>query len=74
MTSDPAIIEAAAREILVAVTKEYSGSDLAAAIAVLLRIKAAALERAAQRIEANDEDYMMRNEVAAAIRALKEQP
>ena len=34
-------------------------------------IRAAALEEAAQRIEADGEDYLVRNEVAAAIRALK---
>jgi hypothetical protein len=34
-------------------------------------IRAAALEEAAQRIEADEEDYLVRNEVAAAIRALK---
>ena len=34
-------------------------------------IRAAALEEAALRIEADEEDYLMRNEIAAAIRALK---
>jgi hypothetical protein len=42
--------------------------------AVTPLIRAAALEEAAQRIEADEEDYLVRNEVAAAIRALKEQP
>jgi len=37
-------------------------------------IRAEALEEAALRIEADEEDYLVRNEVAAAIRALKEQP
>ena len=35
-------------------------------------IRAAALEEAAQRIEADEEDYLMRMYVAAAIRSLKE--
>jgi hypothetical protein len=37
-------------------------------------IRAAALEEAAQRIEADEEDYLMRNYVAAAIRTLMDRP
>jgi len=39
----------------------------------LAYVRAAALEEAAQRIEADEEDYLMRMYVAAAIRTLKEQ-
>jgi hypothetical protein len=42
--------------------------------AVAPLIRAAALEEAALRIEADEEDYLMRMYVAAAIRTLKEQP
>jgi len=42
--------------------------------AVAPLIRAAALEEAAQRIEADEEDYLMRNYVAAAIRTLMDRP
>jgi hypothetical protein len=82
--SDP-IIEAAARALLVNVTEEYSGSDLAAVIAVLSSIEDAALERAAKvaedtaRAQDGDNDYYAGARrgcfmAADAIRALKEQP
>ena len=79
MTTDPAIIEAAAREILVAITEEYSGSDLAAVIAVLSRIEADALEEAARVAEEQtyypDTNIGMRqqwvkDQIAAKVRSL----
>ena len=71
------VIEAAARALQdCGQWDSYYSEQMAEAVlaAVTPLIRAAALERAAQRIEANDEDYMMRNEVAAKIRTLKEQP
>jgi TRAP-type C4-dicarboxylate transport system substrate-binding protein len=74
--TDP-IIEAAARLIAYSWDeateneREYSREAARAVLtAVTPLIEAAALERAAQRIEADEEDYVMRNEVAAAIRAI----
>lgn len=86
--TDPAIIEAAARALLVAITEEYSGSDLVAVIAAFSRIEAAALEEAAKVAEAHKlgDNAMLTGtsiwavhegaciEIAAAVRALKEQP
>ena len=73
-----AIIEAAALALLNAYypmsrrTAELIAGIILPAVTPLIR--AAALEEAAQRIEADEEDYLVRNEVAAALRALKEQP
>jgi hypothetical protein len=77
MTHDPTIIEAAARAL-------HNGNDLLdpeecseivrrilAAVSPLIR--AAALEEAAQAMDA-EESYLMPDEAARAIRALKEQP
>jgi hypothetical protein len=79
MTTDPAIIEAAARAMS---DEDAAGMDpwwyrnlaQSALAAVTPMIEAAALERAAKAIETEEEDYLMRGEVVAAIRALKEQP
>ena len=77
MTDD--IIEAAARALH---TESYMFTDdeednrvvRAIIAAVTPLIRAATLEEAAQRIEADEEDYLVRNEVAAMLRSLKEQP
>jgi len=50
-------------------TAERIATAVLAAVTPIIR--AAALEAAALRIEAYEEDYLMRNEIAAAIRALK---
>jgi hypothetical protein len=86
-TSKPTIIEAAARAIYdfdhhpmqwsnAKEEKRRDYRDLAAIVLATVTplIRAAALEEAVQRIEADDEDYLMRMYVAAAIRTLKEQP
>lgn len=77
MTDD--IIEVAARALqdalgntLLPILNRHIASIVLTAVTPLIR--AATLEEAALRIEAAEEDYLMRNEIAAAIRALKEQP
>jgi len=77
--SDPAIIEAAARALQNGTHAVYSYDNALEFARIMLKavrplIRAAALEEAAQRIEADEEDYLMRMYVAAAIRTLKEQP
>jgi hypothetical protein len=85
MTND--IIEAAARAIYdfdhypmpwSSETEEKRGDyrELAATVltAVAPLIRAQALEEAAQRIEADEEDYLMRMYVAAAVRTLAGRP
>jgi len=56
--------------------KRHDYRELAVIIlaAVTPLVRAAVLEQAAQRIEADEEDYLMRTYVAAAIRTLKEKP
>ena len=77
MTND--IIEVAARAVQGKSDYVYSNviaERIATAVvaAVTPLIRAQALEDAARRIEADEEDYLMRNEIAAAIRTLKDKP
>jgi len=75
--TDKAIIEAAARQALLEaygypMAPEHTDRISHAVLATVTPlIEANALEEAAQRIETDGEDYLVRNEVAAAIRALK---
>jgi excisionase family DNA binding protein len=70
-----AIIEAAARALRSASAWTISAESASAYAEVVLTtvtplIEATALERAAKAIETEEEDYLMRGEVVAAIRAL----
>jgi hypothetical protein len=75
----PTIIEAAARALhddpyIIVGGEEVQRLACSIVAAVTPLIRAAALEEVALRIEADEEDYLMRMDVAAAIRTLKEQP
>jgi len=73
LEDDARITDTLIKEIELELDKAFN-DGMKAAVVLSQSIEAAALERAAQRIEADDEDYMMRNEVAAIIRSLKGQP
>jgi hypothetical protein len=70
-----AIIEAAARALQSASAWTIGTNMARSYVETIISytkpgIEAAALERAAKAIETEEEDYLMREEVAAAIRAL----
>jgi len=73
------IIEAAARALQNGTHTVYSYDNALEFARIMLTavtplIRAQAFEDAARRIEADEEDYLMRNYVAAAIRTLKDKP